>query len=137
MESSLKIIILLSLITLILNLQAAELNKDEMTKRKVVSRMYQATDAALVQCPKQNIKDFEESLIELKNTYPEFDLLLKNSIYHKYAIDNYADDIKRSKTKSVEKLSSECLYIKSLLDSMVTTESGRKSVEEMVGILKK
>jgi len=137
MVNILKIIVLLSLISVTLNLQAAELNKDERAKRKIVSRMYQATDAALVQCPKQNIKEFEESLRKLKNTYPEFNSLLKNSIYRKYAIDNYADDIKRNETKSIEELSSECLFIKSLLDSMVATDSGRESVEEMVDILKK
>lgn len=123
-------------IFLSLSIQAAELNSTEREKRKIVSRMYQATEGALARCPKKDIKSFEQSLNEFNKSYPEFVPLLKSSSYRQYAVDNFSDDIQRSKTEPVKKLSLECLYIKSLLDALLTTESGKKSVEDMLASLK-
>ena len=137
MESILKIFLLLSLVMLTVTIQAAELNKEERAKRKIVSRMYQVSERVLARCPKKDKNDFEESLMKFKKTYPEFISLVENSVYRKYAIDTYSDDAKKRKAKTAEDLSRECLYIKSLLDDMLTTEHGKKSVESMVEILKK
>jgi hypothetical protein len=135
-ESILIKVVLIISIFLSSSIQAEELNSTERMKRKIVSRMYQATEGALARCPEKDIKTFEKSLTKFNESYPEFVSLLKVSSYRKYAVDNFSDDIQRSKIEPIEKLSQECLYIKSLIDSMLTTESGKKSVEAMLASLK-
>ena len=137
MESVLIKVILILSVFFSSNIQAGELSSTEKMKRKVVSRMYQTTEGALARCPVQDAKAFKRSLIKFKKSYPEFISLLQNSNYRQYAVDVFADDIERSKVEPVKKLSQECLYVKSLLDSMLTTESGKNSVEHMLASLKK
>ena len=115
---------------------AAESSADERKKRKIVSRLYQITDAALEQCPSVNKKNFEKTLTQFRAAYPELILLVNRSIYLQPAIERYADDIQAAKTWPVEEQSKSCAANQALLNNMIVTEEGKKSITDIIEVLK-
>ncbi len=73
------------------------LPENERSKKKLVSRMYQATEAGLEICPSGNLGEFRVVLNEFESAYSELDELLKSSRYRGFAVSNFADEIKRIK----------------------------------------
>ena len=98
--------------------------------------MYQVTEGALARCPVKDKETFENTLVKFRERFPEFISLLMTSNYWQSAKESFADDILRSKTEPIKRLSQECLYMKSFLESMLTTELGERSVEEILTSLK-
>jgi hypothetical protein len=116
-------------------LYAAELTDVEREQRKIVSRLYQATDASLALCPEKERPLFKESLKRFRETYPKLNELVEGSKFRAHAIESYSDDIVRDKSASEKQLSARCRYMKSLLDSMIDTASGQESVQQMTNTL--
>ncbi|MFW2373391.1 MAG: hypothetical protein ACN4GM_09755 [Gammaproteobacteria bacterium] len=115
---------------------ANSLSDEERKVRKYVSRFYQVTDGALGRCSSDYIGTFKVTLDKFKSTYPELMSLVNNSKYYQRAVNNFADDIERSKSETQKKLSRECQYVDYLLKEMLNTEKGKNSVLNAIKIIK-
>jgi hypothetical protein len=125
------------LIVLLSNTFAEEVSKVEKDKRKIVSRMYQATYAILEICPDREFNSYKKIIDKFERTYPEFTKLLNESPYHQYAVDNMVHDIARERGQSDEIRMSQCSFGKYITESLMNTEDGIKSVNNMLETLKK
>ena len=132
----LKILILMIAIFVPIIVTANNLTDEEKKIRKYVSRTYQMTDGALARCPSNYANTFEVTLNKFKSKYPELMHLVNNSKYYQRAVNNFSDDIERSKNETQEKLYRECEYMEHLLKTMLDTENGKINVEEAIKILK-
>jgi len=134
-QKGLKISTLLFAIIFPIIVIANSLSDEERKVRKYVSRFYQVTDGALGRCSSDYIGAFKVTLDEFKSTNHELMSLVSNSKYYQQAVNNFADDIERSKNETQEKLSRECQYVDYLLKEMLNTEKGKNSVLNAIKII--
>jgi hypothetical protein len=135
-------VLILTILFLNHGLEAGVLNmerisKVEKEKRHIVSRMYQATYGMLQICPDKEVDSFKKIIAKFEETYPEFSKLLNESEYHQYAVDNMARDIARERKKSDKARMPQCSFGKSMTKSLIDTDSGKKSVKNMLEKLQK
>jgi len=116
---------------------AEELSKIEKDKRHIVSRMYQATYGILQICPDKEVDSFKRIIENFEKKYPEFSTLLNESPYHQYAVDSMARDIARERKKSDESRMPQCSFGKSIIQSLINTTDGQRSVSDMLEKLQK
>jgi hypothetical protein len=125
------------LIVLLSNTFAEEISKVEKDKRKIVSRMYQATYAILEICPDREVNSYKKIIDKFERTYPEFTKLLNESPYHQYVVDTMKHDIDRERQQSDEIRMSQCSFGKSITESLMNSDNGVKSVSDMLETLRK
>ena len=114
-----------------------EISKVEKEKRHIVSRMYQATYGMLQICPDKEVDSFKKIIAKFEERYPEFSKLLNESKYHQYAVDNMRRDITHERKQSDKARIPQCSFGKSMTKSLTNTDSGKKSVAEMLEKLQK
>jgi hypothetical protein len=129
--------LLVLLILVLSNGFAEELSKIEKDKRHIVSRMYQATFGLLQICPDKEVDSFKRIIENFEKKYPEFSTLLNESPYHQYAVDSMERDIARERKKPDESRMPQCSFGKSIIQSLISTTGGEKSVSDMLEKLQK
>lgn len=106
---------------------------------KFVHRTYQMTLGAEARCAHEALTasgEFKTELQRFQQKYPVLMERLKSSPHYPEAVARFAPMAKfNPATDPVEKINGECLYVASLMRSMVDTEEGQRSAKEVEAVL--
>ena len=116
-------------------------NSKEREKRKIVSRLYQATYGSIERCKKAAPEEATEFESEFNRFVSENEKLMKlvtQSPYYEYAINSFSKHAAVDPLEdTTESFSAECKYLSSMLHSMSLQKEGRYSIKEITEILEK
>lgn len=117
----------LMLVLLPHSVTAESLSDVEQQKSRIVKGIYQLTDGALAQCPKNNAEAFNETLKLFKQRFPEVMHLVNNSPYHPV--------IKQSNNEATAALTQQCLFKQRMLNNMTVTAEGKQTMAKALQTL--
>lgn len=115
--------------------QLAYSNDANISKEKIVFRIYQTTEAALATCPEDKIDRFKNTLTQFKRSYPHLIQLVTTSQYYHVAVEKHLIHRQQFNGKSTSKQLNRCMFMREILIFMMHTEEGEEAVGEMIEIL--
>ncbi|KGJ93693.1 hypothetical protein [Colwellia psychrerythraea] len=117
----------LLLILLCYSATSANLSEREQQRSRIVKGIYQLTDGALALCPKQDAAAFSKTLSLFKNNFPAVMDLVKRSPYRPVT--------KQNNVEATAVLAQQCLFKQRMLNNMMVTEEGKKTMAKALQTL--
>ncbi|MFZ2890908.1 hypothetical protein [Sulfuricurvum sp.] len=107
----------------------------ERAKAKIVSRVYQVSFGAEEYCQKaspQNKKSFDDALKNFLTKNGQLVRMIQSSPYY----ENAKTTMESNKNKSVNVIDNDCQGLTWMLNSLINTTEGQKTIEESEKILR-